>query len=217
MIVAVQTSIRMRGLGTLDVFRAFDHNRDGLLSCSELYGGLEWLGLRVQPADIHALMQHVDKSNEGRMRFLDFDSSFADPDDEDEVSAQQKPNISPIDLSAVTILPKKMEELFKAPEKRALDEKIEIDLKALQDIKVKCQPIDQWQCMWTSKGTGSRQEVSIWSPLAEGKLLKRNKYRLTLGFYCVKGHGKPHKNKPPKELKVQAVELTDMQTSTLMK
>ena len=37
--------------------------------------------------------------------------------------------IPPIDLSTVTITPKKMDELFKAPEKRALDEKIEIDFK----------------------------------------------------------------------------------------
>ena len=29
----------------LDAFRAFDSDRDGLLSCSELYGGLDWLGL----------------------------------------------------------------------------------------------------------------------------------------------------------------------------
>lgn len=31
----------------LDAFRAFDYNRDGMLSCSEFYGGLEFLGLKV--------------------------------------------------------------------------------------------------------------------------------------------------------------------------
>ncbi len=67
---AAQTAIKMRGLGTLDVFRAFDSNRDGLLSCSELYGGLVWLGLRVKPPDVHSIVRYVDKSKDGRIRYV---------------------------------------------------------------------------------------------------------------------------------------------------
>lgn len=78
----------------LDAFRAFDVNRDGLLSCGELWGGLEWLGLRLVPDDIYAIVRcvdqvlapsvcacgrgssrrsHVDKTGEGRIRFVDFE------------------------------------------------------------------------------------------------------------------------------------------------
>jgi hypothetical protein len=41
----VATLLRARGMFVLDAFRAFDSDRDGCLTCSELYGGLDWLGL----------------------------------------------------------------------------------------------------------------------------------------------------------------------------
>ena len=36
----------------LDAFRLFDYNHDGMLSCGELYGGLEWLGMKLTPDSI---------------------------------------------------------------------------------------------------------------------------------------------------------------------
>jgi hypothetical protein len=65
------------------------------------------------------------------------------------------------------------------------------------------QDIDLWEAVWTSKGSGARAEVSVWAGHSEGKLLKRNKYRALFGMFAVKGYGKPHKNKPPKELKAK--------------
>ena len=41
----VVTLLRLRGMFVLDAFRAFDSDRDGWLTCSELYGGLDWLGI----------------------------------------------------------------------------------------------------------------------------------------------------------------------------
>lgn len=67
----------------LDAFRAFDHDRyptffsfikssplgvsrrrDGMLGCGEMWGGLEWLGMRLEPEDVYAVVRHVDRSHE---------------------------------------------------------------------------------------------------------------------------------------------------------
>lgn len=41
----VVTLLRLRGMFVLDAFRAFDSDHSGYLTCSELYGGLDWLGI----------------------------------------------------------------------------------------------------------------------------------------------------------------------------
>lgn len=39
---------RARGMYPRDAFRAFNYSHSGFLTCSELYGGLDWLGLQVR-------------------------------------------------------------------------------------------------------------------------------------------------------------------------
>lgn len=56
MLAAIYKNILQKGMGLMDAFRAFDSNKDGLLSCSELYGGLLWLGLPVTPEVILLLI-----------------------------------------------------------------------------------------------------------------------------------------------------------------
>lgn len=80
MVAAIRTRMRVRGMRLLDAFRAFDSNRDGRLSSSELYGGLEWLGMKsLKPADIHAIVRYIDKSNSGSISFEDFETALYDP------------------------------------------------------------------------------------------------------------------------------------------
>ena len=49
--IRVRALLKDKGMFVLDAFRAFDSDRDGLLSCSELYGGLDWLGLGALQAE----------------------------------------------------------------------------------------------------------------------------------------------------------------------
>ena len=51
----------------LDAFRAFDANRNGTLGCSEMYGGLTWLGLEIVPEEIYELVKIIDSDHDGRV------------------------------------------------------------------------------------------------------------------------------------------------------
>ena len=44
----------------------------GTLTCGELYGGLEWLGLRLTPAQVHSIVRSVDTSGDGLLTLNEF-------------------------------------------------------------------------------------------------------------------------------------------------
>lgn len=52
MISSIKMRIKGKKMKLLDAFRLFDYNHDGILSCGELYGGLEWLGMKLTPENI---------------------------------------------------------------------------------------------------------------------------------------------------------------------
>ena len=63
--VKVRALLKLKGMFVLDAFRAFDSDRDGLLSCSELYGGLDWLGLSdITPDHVYDLVRAIDSESE---------------------------------------------------------------------------------------------------------------------------------------------------------
>ena len=57
--VSVRRRLAQRGVRVVDAFRAMDADRDGRVCCSELYGGLEWLGVKVSPDDVYAIVRQV--------------------------------------------------------------------------------------------------------------------------------------------------------------
>jgi Ca2+-binding EF-hand superfamily protein len=103
MITGIRTRIHKRGMRYLDAFRAFDYGRDGLLSCSEFYGGLEWLGLKVTPNDVYRLVKYIDKHKDNRIRFVDFEAALSAGEDE---SVEEPDPMSEVDFKQIAILPK---------------------------------------------------------------------------------------------------------------
>jgi len=80
---------------------------------------------------------------------------------------------------------------------------------------VKVRPIDDWVLVWESRGTGAKNDVSIWAPVLSGSFFKRNKKAICTGHYAVAGLGSGS-SKPPKSIKgAMLIELTDKQTNTL--
>ena len=61
-----------QGLYLLDAFRAMDYDRNGLIDCSELWGGLTYLGMEVTFAQVYDIMQTIEPSRVGLISFDDF-------------------------------------------------------------------------------------------------------------------------------------------------
>ncbi len=168
MITSIKMRIKSRKMKLLDAFRLFDYNHDGMLSCSELYGGLEWLGMRLQTADIYRIVQYIDKHKDGRIRFSDFETVFHDPDEE---TVADSGLLDETEFSNVVIQPKMIEELYINKDQERIEKKLEIGQKALMKIEVRVEEINNWRQVWTSEGTGTRSDVSVWVPLIKEYLL----------------------------------------------
>jgi hypothetical protein len=54
----IRALIKQRGLFVLDAFRAFNVSGAGVLSCTELYSGVCWLGLDLSVPQIHDVRSH---------------------------------------------------------------------------------------------------------------------------------------------------------------
>lgn len=60
----IQYELQERGMLVFDAFRAFNSSNSGLLNCSELYGGVEYLGIPFTPEQIYDLMRRIAIDNE---------------------------------------------------------------------------------------------------------------------------------------------------------
>lgn len=75
-------AMQERGMLVFDAFRAFNSSHTGLLSCSELYGALEWLNLRFTPNQVYDFVRRVAVDNEGLISYADFKRVFRLSDDD---------------------------------------------------------------------------------------------------------------------------------------
>lgn len=55
----VQAGLAEKGMLVFDAFRAFNSSHSGLLTCSEIYGGMEFLGITFTPQQIYDLVRKV--------------------------------------------------------------------------------------------------------------------------------------------------------------
>jgi hypothetical protein len=56
----IKNSMWAKGLRVADAFQLFDFDGDGVLSPSELYGGLHGLGIKLLPAEVKELIDTID-------------------------------------------------------------------------------------------------------------------------------------------------------------
>jgi hypothetical protein len=62
----VQTGLQDRGMLIFDAFRSFNSSNSGLLSCSEFYGAMEYLGITFTPQQVYDIVRKVAVQNEVR-------------------------------------------------------------------------------------------------------------------------------------------------------
>ena len=206
--------MQRRGFGRADLYHAFNGRRDGLMSCSELAAGFEWLQLgHCNQEDVHAFMRLVDGSGDGLLSIDEWNDSFPMAVDSDPSTQLQ--------LASLVLQPKPIRELHEgatdAPRARP------VPRAALAAFKFKIHAPKGFTMIWSNKGGTSAAKLSIWSAdvdsgsggvkgvaalavggvLGSGQAWKRNaKARISLGHYAVAGYDPPGKG-------VRVLEVTD--------
>ena len=220
MMTRVRVLLSQRGLGVFDAFRAFNASQNGLLSCSELYGALTWLGMRASPADVHEMVRHMDKDSDGLVSYDEFrkalnntafgneaaDEALAD---DAEVTDDVGERLEFSGLSPIPIL-----ELADADEQQHASSAQAAPLvppEVLARIKVKIQKLEKFDEVWRSAGIASKHKTSIWDDRlrAGGKLgVSRNRLRVNLGHYASASYAAPRGDR-------YTIELTDLSVGAM--
>ena len=128
----VQWALRDKGMLIFDAFRAFNSSNSGLMTCSELYGGLDFLGIPFTPDQVYDLVRRLAMHNEGLVSYVDFKKVFKKSDDDLESRLAEGDS-----SNYEQILPKMIPELFDANTKAKVEEVIVLSGAMLQSFKVK--------------------------------------------------------------------------------
>jgi len=172
----------------LDAFRAMDYDRNGLIDCSELWGGLTYLGMDVTPAQVYDIMQTIEPSRVGLISFDDFQRALQLLDDDGKEKAKE---IATTVTSLPKIKPRKMKELHLI--EKMHKEANRLSPEVLKTVKIKVKAISHFKQVWSTKGTNSRQNVSVWAPEFGKKFYQRNKTRICVGHYVCQDFSTPKK------------------------
>lgn len=204
-LIQIGLLIKKKGMMLLDAFRAFDHDRNGLLDCSELYGALEWLGLSVTAQDVYDLVRNLDQDHNGKINYQEFANAFRGFYGQAEDDWRTgKGELELLELHGA-IKPKPIRELSdidaeaKGKKKRkSAEELVGYDpLKGVplssKVLRVKKRDVMHYVEVWNSKLTPSREKLSIWAPKNEG-YTRTSKILLVIGHYASSSFSKPARN-----------------------
>jgi len=162
----IRALLAARGLYTLDAFRAFNASQNGLLTCSELFGGLTWLGLSVGPPDVYEMMRHMDKDGDGLASFDEFRQAFGSAQDTD-VWAQDLSAAPPVSVDLSKLVPIQIAELADIDQAAAHDDhEPDVPRTVLRQIKLKLQKLEKFDELWRSSGIATKNKASASHPPA---------------------------------------------------
>eukprot|EP00921_Rhytidocystis_pertsovi_P017997 GHVQ01028265.1.p1 GENE.GHVQ01028265.1~~GHVQ01028265.1.p1 ORF type:complete len:1005 (+),score=159.53 GHVQ01028265.1:173-3016(+) len=186
----LRQKLKQRGLSVSDGFRAFDINRNGVVSIAHLYGGLKWLGIHLTHQEMKDIVRFVDLDNDGIINEPDFVKAFGDPADIDSfksvTAAQTGSTLEGPTRSLVS--PEEWKQLGGA--KRAT-----VAVEVYSRVKGKLQPHLNFRKIWEGVLGGGRSGegvcLSIWQPdQLDGKsrgVMRKNRERVCLGCFIAEG------------------------------
>jgi hypothetical protein len=209
MIDRIKLGLKDKGMLVYDAFRAFNSSNSGLLTCSELYGALDFLGIKAVPEQVYNLMRKMAVSNEGLASYEDFKRIFHSGDDEFESMAIAAMG----DNNFEVVPPKPIEELVDLSAGIEDDAPVVLNEKVLKFFKLKTKPIkssSSYNLIWNSQGTLSQNQVAVWAPSLSISILATTKVKICLGYYASRGFANPATNKEGKNH--QIAEISDNQT-----
>ena len=213
---AVREALRERQLPSIDAFRAFNASQNGLISCSELYGGLVWLGMDVKPPNVYELVRQMDKDDDGLVSWDEWlraigrvmpSEAHSTPGDEDldAILAART------DLDLASLRPIPIRELYDREEEDEGDSELASTAAAMMpqlatQIKFKLQKLERFDEVWRSAGIAGKAKVSVWEARLATKRLQRNRQRVCVGHFCSGSYSAPRGDR-------FALELTDLGVS----
>eukprot|EP01052_Picozoa_sp_SAG31_P000390 SAG31_NODE_12_length_38498_cov_21.161671_6_plen_602_part_00 len=203
-VIRIKFLIIEKGMLVFDAFRAFNSSRTGSLTCSELYGGLEWLGMTLTPDQIHAIVRKIDSDKDGLVSYEDFRDAFYDPAAELESAGKAK-----LDISSLEILPKEMDELFNAGVET---KKVDLADETIRKTKAKLQIVDGFDEIWSSANTGARRKATTWTPSLKVDMRKKNSVKIHVGDFAADNFNTPKGDKKHKRM---IIELTDTDSNAV--
>ena len=211
--IRIRMLLAQRHLSLLDAFRAFNAGQNGLLTCSELYGALVWLGLPVSPPDVYNMVRYMDRDADGLITYDEFRTCIGMGVDDFEEAAESAAIVSgtandseeradfdglhPIPIPELAEVDAEQEEADAAPT---------VPTELLGQIKVKVKKLDKFDEIWRSSGIATKHKTSIWEDKIS-KSLKlvggRNRMRVTLGHFGSASYSAPRGDR-------YTLEMTDL-------
>jgi Ca2+-binding EF-hand superfamily protein len=189
--------LRRRRMTLQDAFRRIDHDSDGFVTREELFGGLLWLGLRAQPADLNELMNSVDKNKDNIVSEDEFMTALGGPLEVDGEALTDSSNLPELDSagpSAITIdnATAKDGGTIGKIDKRSVAQRLYdfLGRDLLAGVSISRVKVVNFDCAWTDKGIG------LWRPTRAGKgslLRAGTREILTFCFYAGEQFVTPYK------------------------
>ena len=206
----IRWALADKGMVVFDAFRAFNSSNSGLLTCSEMYGGLEFLAIPFTPEQVHDLVRKLANYTEGLISYVEFKSAFQMSEDEMESRMGGDSSSSSNMSNFESIPPKIIPELAEQLNAGAADMVFQVTESVLQNFNVKTKQVPSLSLVWDSQDTQSQSQVSVWAPTSIRSLITKNKVRVCLGHYASKGLKNPLTGHDTK--KFLTIEVTDIAT-----
>eukprot|EP00475_Leptophrys_vorax_P011553 TRINITY_DN18110_c0_g1_i1.p1 TRINITY_DN18110_c0_g1~~TRINITY_DN18110_c0_g1_i1.p1 ORF type:complete len:972 (-),score=250.87 TRINITY_DN18110_c0_g1_i1:49-2586(-) len=127
MMFRMRETIKTKGLLFYDAFRLFDYNRDGFLSPAELFGAVDWLGLKLEAQDVLEIIRTNDIDGDGNISYKEFLEIVRDPDANFEDIARENETseeVGRLPSEFEPVQPKALEEILRLQGQIAHEEKL---------------------------------------------------------------------------------------------
>lgn len=207
----IRMALHEKGMLVFDAFRAFNSSHTGLLTNSELYGGLDWLQIPFQPNQVYEFVKRVAFDNDGLISYNDFKRVLHE-DNDDAIESSGNTNSTSFGIIPPKIIPE-MSDIDQ--DKTSNEDTVKLTPEIIHQFKVKTKQVNSFTLVWSSQGTQSQTQMSLWAPSTESGLLQSNRARVCLGHYAQRGFVNPLSSGKKLAASYLTLEVTDYATLRL--